>query len=960
MKLRKIVIYGFGKHEDKTIEFTDGVNVLYGHNEAGKTTIQQFVLQVLFGFPKKQSVYVRYEPKSGGKYGGQVHLEDDTYGTCVVERVRGKATGEVTVYLPDGRQGGEELLQRIMRHYDRASFEAIFSFSVLQLQGFERMNESELSRTLLASGTTGVDSLVALEKKMDKEAGDLFKKAGRVPEMNVRLQQLKELEDELKLARERQSTYAPKVARIREIEQELQAVKDQYEGIRARNRTIDKQLQLLPLHERKRLLLAKRSALREGGFPSDGIRRYETINSRLLEAEAKRQGLDNETNVLKEQLEQNVQAEDVAALESLLAREPEWHEWRSSLVTIQDSERQLFAKKHQLLDRLGLQDAEEMLQADVSIHQEEHLYTELQQVAELDRQLEYIDRQLSQLEAELKELKLEWQHVQEKGPTEEELKKADEWPTIRSKLAQAKAFVQLNENRVRGEHPAVFIVLLLASVVAIGLGFIEQQWLILLAGLCIAGVAVLREVGKRKQSPAASQQEMQRLIDQYGGQEADAEQLLDDVRLYRDKTKQLTDAIQSKERKIGHLETDYAKSSQEKERKERALQQFFLNYGMTSIPNASIVHQFFSMARSLQEIHRELNDSKRRQQTLSEHVDLRASAIRAFVGADCLEDVLYEKLRTKYVALQSELKERAHVEARLTTIEQQQNEMDGLIASLRQQQEALFDEASVETEADYYEAYEAHAQRLQLSRQLADIDAQLDLQPVLEVDVSEEIVQDELVRNEKTLNILTARLDDLVQEKANLQAETDQLLTDDAYQVKQQQIEMKKTELEQLAMRWATRQAIVQAIRSMMTELKDRKLPHVLERAQQLFSTLTAGAYVALEITEDGLFRAVANNAVRYPIIELSQATKEQAYISLRLALAMEMKAQAPFPVLLDDPFVHFDGERLKRMLQLIDEISSKHQFIYMTCHDKIIEEWTNATIINVSTVGNDKGAVSI
>lgn len=959
MKVKKIVIYGFGKHEDKTIEFTDGVNILYGHNEAGKTTIQQFILQVLFGFPKKQSAYLRYEPKSGGKYGGQVHLVDETYGTCVVERVRGKAAGEVTVYLEDGSQGGEELLKRIVRQYDRASFEAVFSFSVLHLQGFERMNESELSRTLLASGTTGVDSLVALEKKMDKEAGDLFKKAGRVPEMNVRLQQLKELEDELKQAKERQATYAPKVERIREIEREIKAAKEQYDEVHARNRSIDKQLQLLPLYERKQVLVAKRNALREGGFPSDGIRRYETIHSRLLEAEVKRQGLANEMEDLHEKLERKVQAEDVVALESLLAREPEWHEWRTNLLTIRDSERQLLAKKHQLLDRLGLQGAEEMLQADVSIHQEERLYVELQQLAEVEGQLGYIDRQLSQLEDELKELKLEWRLLEEKGPTEEEQKLADDWPAVRNKLAEAKAYLQLNDKRKHGEHPVVSILLLFAGVVAIGFGMFEQQWLVLLAGLCIAGVAVLREIGKQKQKPTTVQKEMERIVEQYGGQEATVEQLLKKVQLHRDKRQQLADAIQSIERKMGRLENEFTELSQEKEGKEKALQRFFLSYGMSGIPNASIVHEFFSMARSLQEIHRELNDCQQRQQALREQVQLRASAIRTLVGPDCLEDALYEKLRAQYVFLQSELKERAHAEARLTTIGQQRSDVEGLIQSLQQQREALFQEAAVETEAQYYEAYEAHEQKLQITRQLTDVEAQLHMQPAIEGDVTEQMLRNELAENEKQLKSVKDSLDYLVQEKATLQAETEKLVTDDAYQLKQQQLEMKKAEFEQLATRWATRQAIVQVIGSMMAELKDRKLPHVLERAQKFFSELTAGAYVSLEMSEEGLFRAVASNAVRYPIIELSQATKEQAYISLRLALAMEMKAVAPFPILLDDPFVHFDGERLKRMLQLINEIGSEHQFIYMTCHDKIVEEWTDATIINVSKIGNDKGALA-
>ena len=155
------------------------------------------------------------------------------------------------------------------------------------------------------------------------------------------------------------------------------------------------------------------------------------------------------------------------------------------------------------------------------------------------------------------------------------------------------------------------------------------------------------------------------------------------------------------------------------------------------------------------------------------------------------------------------------------------------------------------------------------------------------------------------------------------------------------------------------RQAILKAIKGMMEELKEKKLPEVLSNAEKLFSELTGNAYTSLVLSENGLFHAVARNGRHYPIIELSQATKEQAYIALRLSLANAKGKSAPFPLLLDDPFVHFDEERYSRMMKIMERISANHQFIYFTCHDKIIEYWTDATIINVSDVGSAKGAMT-
>ena len=44
MKLLELHINGFGKIHDRTISFSDGINVIYGRNEAGKSTLHTLSL----------------------------------------------------------------------------------------------------------------------------------------------------------------------------------------------------------------------------------------------------------------------------------------------------------------------------------------------------------------------------------------------------------------------------------------------------------------------------------------------------------------------------------------------------------------------------------------------------------------------------------------------------------------------------------------------------------------------------------------------------------------------------------------------------------------------------------------------------------------------------------------------------------------------------------------------------
>lgn len=65
LHLDRIHIQAFGKFFDKNIgPFSSGLNVVYGENEAGKTTINAFVGGVLFGWEDARGQKNTYKPPS--------------------------------------------------------------------------------------------------------------------------------------------------------------------------------------------------------------------------------------------------------------------------------------------------------------------------------------------------------------------------------------------------------------------------------------------------------------------------------------------------------------------------------------------------------------------------------------------------------------------------------------------------------------------------------------------------------------------------------------------------------------------------------------------------------------------------------------------------------------------------------------------------------------------------------
>lgn len=81
MKINKIKINAFGNLKNKNIELKK-INIIYGKNESGKSTLQNFIINMLYGISKNkngkfESDYDKYNPWSGEEYSGKIEYQLD-------------------------------------------------------------------------------------------------------------------------------------------------------------------------------------------------------------------------------------------------------------------------------------------------------------------------------------------------------------------------------------------------------------------------------------------------------------------------------------------------------------------------------------------------------------------------------------------------------------------------------------------------------------------------------------------------------------------------------------------------------------------------------------------------------------------------------------------------------------------------------------------------------------------
>src|SRR5690606_5981936 len=70
-------------------------------------------------------------------------------------------------------------------------------------------------------------------------------------------------------------------------------------------------------------------------------------------------------------------------------------------------------------------------------------------------------------------------------------------------------------------------------------------------------------------------------------------------------------------------------------------------------------------------------------------------------------------------------------------------------------------------------------------------------------------------------------------------------------------------------------------------------------------------------------------------VASLSQGTLDTVYLAARIGLVRLVTGDRRPPPVMDDPFVTLDDERAKRALELLRDISTDFQVIYLTTSDR-------------------------
>lgn len=286
MRLAGLHVDAYGILHDLTLSPEDlgGTPVvLYGLNEAGKSTLISFVRGTLFGFKGEGS---KAEPVAATLPGGWLLLEDEGEFFRVFRS--GKGDGKVVVELPDGTQAGEAFLRdRLLHGVSPTFFKNVFAIGIEELRKVDDLKKEAVNSYIYGAGT-GVrpEKLAQAAALLRSSLLDLFNPDRRAqkPEINRLLSELDRLDRQIRQLEQQPAQYRQLKAAQAELAKRHDALLEEFRGLRERLRRLENLRKARePWVKQQNLSALLAAAEPVENFPEDGVSRLERLAERKEE-----------------------------------------------------------------------------------------------------------------------------------------------------------------------------------------------------------------------------------------------------------------------------------------------------------------------------------------------------------------------------------------------------------------------------------------------------------------------------------------------------------------------------------------------------------------------------------------------------------------------------------------------------------------------------------------------------
>lgn len=911
MRISSIFVGDFGALVNKKFEGLEDKQliIVYGPNEAGKSSLFDFVFGVLFGFPpKRPSDNEPYRSSKSGKRGGRITLLDEQEYPWTIKRY-GEGTGKAEVFSSDyiNGHGGhnitpDELNKKLFKGIDKDSYRAVYVVRHTDLISLNTLRSKNIEERLSSAAVTGSIDAQSVVEQLKREqrnyapAGPTDKPAMLDDaEQNLKTLKVKlgETEEQLKRYPQIMSNIDYVNNRIAEMRNTVNNLNQQLQKYRELYSTFDRWKEYEECRSKAAELEKKYPGLKKISDISKLVDDFEKASYSIEKLKSDKEELDKcsaEIENIKDELEQakagftydgsEAELEETAKRISIPGVAHAWIERSKVGDEVKALEKSLNQTRAKLYDLVHKYKPEHGIQGDL-----------VNVAASIESE---IDEKLSLCDAL-------WEKLQKISCQRDESYK-------RFEKAAKRRFLVFGSFRLPSYLKSLLVTVGVLLVLLGALALILRlpgSVLVVIAGLVSFGVglAVLT---------TEYDKEIKRELDKLGT-------------IYHSEVSQIASSLGTAgivtKQQVDVLKESFEKDQFELTRLAQELQDYEHNYS--------------KLSQEWKTFNREWDEWKK-----VNHLPAELAPQGLFEYIQHMQEIV-RQLATLRKLDEKKSKLSASIEKGL-------QKFKGLLYQVEEAGVLGDDEDSV---AYYVEEF------TKVSRELVDYKNALDKLQSLKQDfernfgpnfenspfisklksTTKEELQLDRDEFKQQLDQAQESLDELNKELGRLNEQKKQLESIDMAEMRSQ-YEAAELEFEKRLYRWRKLVLAELLLSTAIGTFKSQRQPDVIKYANEFFSDFTEGKWTQI-VASGGLtapLKVATEDGLELPVSELSRGTQDQLYLALRFGLIKESISRGIIlPVLLDEVLITSDKARQERASAALGRIAKSTQVFYFTCHEQ-------------------------
>lgn len=368
MKVRDVQIDGFGVWSGLSVDsMPEGMTVFYGPNEAGKTTLMNFLRTMFYGFtPERRMRYL--PPVFGGKPGGAIRVTGPGGGYEIARRATlndPSVIGQLTVMSSDGITQGQHRLTSLLGNVDESIFTNVFAIGLRELQELSTLDDTAAADELykLSSGLDRV-SLVDVIRQLRAARTAMVSQSDENAQLQTMFAKRQRLRDEIEQLTLRGRRWGELAVHRRNQQNEIEELKQRIEQWELESKTIEIAMSVREPWAQRDTLRTKLQSLRaRTDVQEESLEKLKDIQSQIDDRKTQLQNLSEQRKSLRKRADDLPLNRNVLGLASKIEAAAEQGPWITQLQKqIHRLESEWKQTQEQLIDdakRLGLNEADQ-------------------------------------------------------------------------------------------------------------------------------------------------------------------------------------------------------------------------------------------------------------------------------------------------------------------------------------------------------------------------------------------------------------------------------------------------------------------------------------------------------------------------------------------------------------------------------------------------------------------------